>query len=175
MTQLTSKNPATGEVIEVLETTPPESLAVIFEKARAAQSRWSVVSPKKRAELLFQTREVLLNHVDDCAELISNENGKPPFEAMINELLPSADMLTYFGKKAPKLLRDKSIKLVMMKHRKSYLQYWPLGVVAVISPWNYPFFLPFADILTALVTGKRRRIQAERSHTPHRIENSVSL
>ena len=41
----------------------------------------------------------------------------------------------------------------MMHHRSSYLNHWPLGVVAVISPWNYPFFLPLGDIVMALVWG----------------------
>ena len=40
-----------------------------------------------------------------------------------------------------------------MKHRKSYLNFWPVGVVLVISPWNYPFLLPFGDIVMALVAG----------------------
>lgn len=153
MAKLASRNPATGELIRELELTSVEDLPSIFARARQAQIYWATLPLKERAQYLLQLREVLLNQVDDVVELISLENGKPKFEAMVNELLPCVDMLTYFAKKAPKLLRNKSIPLTLMKHRKSYLHHWPLGVVTVISPWNYPFLLAFADIIMAAVSG----------------------
>ncbi|HUP57973.1 MAG TPA: aldehyde dehydrogenase family protein, partial [Bdellovibrionota bacterium] len=153
MGTLISRNPATGETIQELETTRPEDLPAIFERARAAQVQWAALTPKKRARYLFQLRETLLNQVDSISETIAEENGKPKFEAMANELLPSVDTLTFFAKRSPRILRDRHIQLQLMRHRRSYLNYWPLGVVAVISPWNYPFLLPFADIIMALVAG----------------------
>jgi succinate-semialdehyde dehydrogenase/glutarate-semialdehyde dehydrogenase len=153
MPTLISRNPATGETIQELEKTPLEALPEIFSRAQAAQQHWNALGTKKRSEYLLQLRETLIDHADSLIELITRENGKPPFEAMANEIIPSADILTYFAKKAPSLLSDHSIPLRLMKHRKSYLNYWPVGVVAVISPWNYPFLLPFADIIMALVTG----------------------
>ena len=86
-------------------------------------------------------------------EPLDIENGKPKFEAMANELLPSVDTLTYFAKHAPAFLKDRRIPLQLVRHRKSYVNYWPLGVVAVISPWNYPFLLPFVAIVMALAAG----------------------
>src|SRR4051812_38009647 len=109
MPQLISRNPATGEILKELEMTPVHELPTIFERARAAQMKWAAVSPKKRAFYLIQLRETLINHVDELADLISKENGKPRFEAMANELLPSVDMLTYFAKRTPLLLRDRPI------------------------------------------------------------------
>lgn len=153
MAQLISRNPATGETLRELEMTPISDLPRIFEQARAAQVKWAALSPKKRARYLIYLREALLNHVDELADLISRENGKPRFEAMANELIPSVDMLGYFSRRTPKLLRDHTIPMTLMKHRKSYLNYWPLGVVAIISPWNYPFLLPFGEILMALAAG----------------------
>jgi succinate-semialdehyde dehydrogenase/glutarate-semialdehyde dehydrogenase len=153
MAKLQSRNPATGEVLEEIDITPPEELPAIFERARVAQKAWAALPVKKRARYLLLLRETLINHVDDLVDTISKENGKPKFEAMMNELFPSVDSLTYFAKRAPKLLRDRKIPLVLMKHRKSYLNYWPLGVVAIISPWNYPFMLPFCEMLMALVAG----------------------
>ena len=153
VTQWISRNPATGETIQEWHGTPIEQLPEIFERARAAQQHWATVPVNKRALFLLQLREAIINQVDDLVDLISKENGKPQFEAMANELLPSVDMLTYFAKKSPKLLQDRIIPLTLMKHRKSYLNYWPIGVVAVISPWNYPFLLPLGEILMALVAG----------------------
>lgn len=153
MATIISRNPATGQVLRELESTPPETLPAIFERARAAQTHWANLTPRRRAAKLLLLRETILNRADALAELIAQENGKPRFEAMINELLPSLELLTYFAKEAPELLRDHPIPMGLMKHRKSYLNYWPMGVVAVISPWNYPFLLPFGEIAMALVAG----------------------
>jgi succinate-semialdehyde dehydrogenase/glutarate-semialdehyde dehydrogenase len=153
MNTISSKNPATGQLIEEVELTPIESIPEIFSRARSAQKYWANISLKKRSAYLIQLREVLIQRADELIDLISSENGKPHFEAMTNEIIASVDMLTYFAKKAPRTLRDKRIPMELMKHRRSDLNYWPLGVVAVISPWNYPFLLPFADIIMALVAG----------------------
>ena len=153
METLLSKNPATGEVIRQLDLTPLGTLPEIFQRARTAQEKWSALSPRKRAGALISLRETIINHIDDLATLISTENGKPRFEAMVNELFPSVELITYFAKHAPRILRDEVINLGLMKHRTSYLNYWPLGTVAVISPWNYPFLLPFGEIIMALAAG----------------------
>lgn len=153
MAKLISRNPTTGETIQELDATSIEDLPAIFARARLANKHWEATSLKKRSQYLLQLRETLLNHVDDLVQLISDENGKPRLEAMVNEVLPSVDTLTYFAKKTPKLLKDRTISLSLMKHRKSYLNYWPVGVVAIITPWNYPFLLPFAEILMALAAG----------------------
>jgi acyl-CoA reductase-like NAD-dependent aldehyde dehydrogenase len=153
MAQLISRNPATGETIQTLEMTPISDLPRMFERARAAQAQWSALTPKKRARQLLNLRETLINHVDELADLISRENGKPRFEAMVNELLPSVDMVGFFAKRAPHKLADHEIPMTLMKHRKSVINYWPLGVVAVISPWNYPFLLPWGEIVMALAAG----------------------
>lgn len=153
MNKLVSRNPATGDILKELETTRPEDLPKIFEQARSAQLLWQAVSIKKRSQFLLQLREVLLNHVDDTVQLISAENGKPAYEAMTNELLPCIEMLGHYAKKTPSLLQDRPIPMNLLKYRTSYLNYWPLGVVLIITPWNYPFLLPFANIVMALITG----------------------
>lgn len=153
MDTLISKNPATGETLREIPVTSLDQLPAIFENARAAQRAWGAQPVQKRSKHLLLLRETVLNHVDDLAALVAAENGKPRFEAMSNELLPCVDMLTYFAKRAPRLLRNHSIPLTLLKHRRSYINYWPVGVVAVISPWNYPFMLPFGEIIMALVAG----------------------
>ncbi len=153
MSTLISRNPATGEIIQEIQLTSVESMTEIFERAQSAQKQWANVPAKKRASYLLQLREVLVQRADELIDIISRENGKPQFEALSNEIIPSADLLTFFAKNAPRVLKDQRIPLVLMKHRRSDLNYWPIGVVAVISPWNYPFLLPFADIVMALVAG----------------------
>src|SRR5262249_45827699 len=99
MAKMIVKNPATGAVLKEIETTESSELPAIFERARAAQKVWGALSPKERATHLRQLRETVLNHVDDLAETISSENGKPRFEAMVNELFPSVELITYYARK----------------------------------------------------------------------------
>jgi len=151
--QIVSKNPATGEVLASLDATPIETLPALFERARQAQVAWALIGPRRRADFLFQLRETLIHRLDDCADLITREAGKPKMESLINDLFPSVELLTHFANRGPRLLADKRIHLRLLRHRKSILNYWPLGVVVVISPWNYPFMLPFGDIVMALMAG----------------------
>lgn len=136
---LTIKNPASGKVLRELPEFDPALLPEAFMRARAAQRDWAKLSVRKRARYLIQLREILIAHADEVIDLLSQENGKPRFEALANEILPVCDTLTYFAKVAPKLLRDRNIKLGLMKHRRSTINYWPMGVVAVISPGITPF------------------------------------
>jgi acyl-CoA reductase-like NAD-dependent aldehyde dehydrogenase len=153
MAKLLCRNPATGELIRELETTPTEALPLIFEKAQKAQKAWALRSLKDRASVLLDIRETMINQADALVETLVTENGKPRVEALANEIFTCIDMATFFAARGPKALRDRSISLRLMRHRKSYLNYWPLGVVLVISPWNYPLMLPFGDILMALMAG----------------------
>lgn len=153
MSKLICRNPATGETLREIDTTPIESLPEVFARARQAQQIWAQRRPKERASVLLDLREGLISQADEFVEILVKENGKPRLEALANEVVPCVDLLTYFAGCAPRALRDHPIPGRLMRHRKSYLNYWPVGVVLVISPWNYPLLLPFGDILMGLVTG----------------------
>jgi acyl-CoA reductase-like NAD-dependent aldehyde dehydrogenase len=100
-------------------------------------------------------QEILARRAEALAEIIHDENGKPAFEALTCEILPALDLLKYYRKIAPKKLKDRSIQMEnpFLRYRRSEFNYWPLGTVAVISPWNYPFFLAFGDIAVAILAG----------------------
>ena len=66
---LISRNPATGETLKELPVTTKESLGEIFTQARTAQQIWAAFSLRRRARVLFQIREALLNHLDELIEL----------------------------------------------------------------------------------------------------------
>lgn len=153
--QLISKNPKTGEVLKTFPKTPQQDLAGIYSKAAAAQKSWSQVSLKQRIRKCRQLREIMIQKMDDIARTIHLENGKPEFEALTFELLPSVDLVTYYCGIAKNELKDKKIKIQnpFMRYRSSKIVYQPIGTVLVISPWNYPFFLAFGDLLVAVLTG----------------------
>lgn len=152
---ISSLSPLDGKPVGSVPVTPIDTLPEIFQAAREAQGKWAAVSVRRRAQSLLDIRETLINHVDDLADLIHRENGKPRFECLSNDLYPCVELLTYFGKNAPRILKNKKLKISnpLLLHRESYLQYWPKGVVAIISPWNFPFMLPFAEIVMAIAAG----------------------
>lgn len=153
MDTIISRNPATGAIMKTFNQTPVEDIPAIVQRARQAQQAWADMRPNDRRRYFINAREYILDNIDSIADLICQENGKPRFEAIVNDILPALDLLSQYSKRAPALLRDKSISLKFMHHRRSYLNFWPKGVVAIIAPWNYPFSIPFGEITLGLLAG----------------------
>lgn len=149
------RNPSTGETLAELAQTPIASLPEIFARAARVQKKWAAQRLKHRAQALIDLKETLIDQSDAIIDLIHRENGKTKVEAITMELVGALELLGYFADRAPELLRDRPIPIgnPILAHRKSVLGYWPLGTVAVISPWNFPFLLPFGEIAMALVAG----------------------
>lgn len=125
------------------------------QRAHSAQPMWESLGFKRRGQLMMKLRRVIFQRMDELASLVSKENGKPIIEAISHDIMPTMDLITWFAKKAEKLLKRETLKLgkwSLMGHR-SHLEYYPYGVVAVISPWNFPFSIPMGGIVTALMAG----------------------
>lgn len=155
MSIIVSRNPRNGSVLKEIQKTPLEEMPRIFERAAKAQLLWSKISVKQRARKMIHVREVICRRLDEIARTINLENGKPEIEAITSELIPSIELLAYYAKLAPKKLKDHEIRFrnPFMSYRRSLIAHQPIGTVAVISPWNFPFWLSFGDIACALLTG----------------------
>lgn len=153
--KIQSINPAT---LEVLGEVPVFSKNDVFQAvaaARWAQSQWHQIGFKKRAEYILKARDVLLRDCDAMAGLISQENGKPVIEAIGNDIMPVMDLMTYFAQNTHRLLRREKIRLGKwsLVGRCSHLEFYPFGVVGVISPWNFPLSIPLGEVVMALMAG----------------------
>lgn len=155
MDNLISRNPRSGEILKQFPVTKAQDLDQVFARAKRAQERWAKESVSTRAKKFLQLREVLVRKSESFAETIHLENGKPRVEAITTEIIPSLELLTYFAERAKKILKDRAIPLrnPLLVSRQSYLNYWPLGTVAVIAPWNFPLYLAFGDIALAVLSG----------------------
>ncbi len=153
--KLKSINPATLEVLKEIETTPVEEVFEISRKAQGAFKKWSATSIDERLKLLKRARDILYEDRDEIAKLITLENGKPILESYSMEIFPSLDLFDFYIKNARKILKPKKVRsqIPLFWLKKNYIHFEPLGVVAVISPWNYPLLLPIAPIISALVVG----------------------
>ena len=91
------------------ENVPIFSLPDVFmavQRARSAQPMWENLGFKKRGWLMMELRRIILRRMDEIAELISKENGKPVIEAISHDIMPTLDLITYFAKKSAKLLME---------------------------------------------------------------------
>ncbi len=100
-------------------------------------------------------RRIILSELDEIAGLVSRETGKPAAEATSMELAPALDLMQYFARKTATLLRPRriSVGLYWTMGRSSYEIYKPMGVVGIISPWNFPWATPLDEVVMALMAG----------------------
>src|SRR5438552_10759867 len=84
---------------------------------------------------------------------MAKETGKPVVESLSSEVLPVANLMDYFARKSAKLLRDEQFTLSVFRNKKSRIGFYPLGVVGIISPWNYPFSIPMGEVVMGLMAG----------------------
>src|SRR6185437_5233207 len=98
---------------------------------------------------------LVLTQLEEIAKLISRETGKPVTEAIAMEIVPTLDLMQFFAGKTKQLLKRKRIGLGQynLMARTSYIVYKPLGVVGIISPWNFPWATPLDEIVMALMAG----------------------
>jgi acyl-CoA reductase-like NAD-dependent aldehyde dehydrogenase len=153
--KLISYDPASGDEIGSAPAMMPEDVARAVGRAREAQSDWADLSFRDRGSVIMKARQILLSELDEIALLISRETGKPVAEAIAMELVPTLDLMQYFAHKTSSLLKSRSITVAQywIMGRSSYEAYKPLGVIGVISPWNFPWATPLAEVVMALMAG----------------------
>ncbi|MFO0736193.1 MAG: aldehyde dehydrogenase family protein [Labilithrix sp.] len=149
---LKSWEPATGELLGEVPITSPEDVLKTTLRARKAQAAWAVLPIEERAKRLFRFRDALVDRAEEIVDVITRECGKPRTDAL-TEVMIGVDQLTYYCNNASKILAPRELPLHLLRHKRSTLHYVPRGVVGIISPWNFPFVIPMADVFAALVTG----------------------
>ena len=153
--EIVSRDPATGEEIGRVPLTLPEEVARAVDRARAAQAAWAAKSFRERGRIVMNARRIVLKELEEIALLISRETGKPVAEAVSMELATSLDLMQYFARKTESLLQRERIGIGLYgwMGRTSYINYKPVGVVGIISPWNFPWATPLDEVVTALMAG----------------------
>ena len=119
------------------------------------QPAWAQLTLKDRARYMLRAADALLDEIDEIAELLVREQGKPRVEAYTMELLPTVDALHWVAKAGPKVLADEKVPMrqAFTASKSGHFSYEPIGVVGVIAPWNYPWSIPFGEVAIALMAG----------------------
>jgi succinate-semialdehyde dehydrogenase / glutarate-semialdehyde dehydrogenase len=143
-------NPATGEKIGTIPRMGAAETRRAIDAAAAALPAWAKKTAKERAAILRKWYDLMLAHQDDLAALMTAEQGKPLAESK-GEILYSASFIEWFGEEGKRLYGDiipghQPDKRIMVLRQ-------PVGVVAAITPWNFPSAMIARKVAPALAAG----------------------
>src|SRR6266404_5689255 len=152
---LPSINPATGEKLGYFEKTPPTALPQIVARARGAQAAWGRVPIGERCAPLRDLRDRIMAQRGALADAVVAESGKPRVEALFADIFVAVDTAAYLAKNAARLLSPERVPhhSTAAKGKSGKLTYEPLGVIGIISSWNYPLAIPMSQIIPAVAAG----------------------
>ena len=147
-------SPVTGERLGEYTIAGQETVDAAVARARTAFPGWRDTPLEVRLEAINRGRHVLAEHGDAYARKIAADTGKPIIEALMFELAVIPLFLDHYLKRAPKLLtRRKVATPLALPGKTSYIEYFPRGVIGIISPWNFPFQLSVLPMISALIGG----------------------
>ena len=144
--------PATGAKIADLPQSDTADIEHAFATARRAQREWAKVSVRERVAVLRRFHDLVLAEQDVILDIVQTETGKSRVHAF-DEVGDVAVNARYYAAQAQRLLAPRSARGVLPVLTRVEVRHRPKGVVAVISPWNYPLALAVSDALPALAAG----------------------
>ncbi|MFI5062711.1 MAG: succinic semialdehyde dehydrogenase [Streptosporangiales bacterium] len=144
--------PATGDVLGYVPRGTAEDVGAAADAARRAQRGWGPRSATEAPGVLLRFATLLLDRQDEVLDLIQLENGKARRHAF-EEIIDVAQVSRYYARTALRYLQPHRRAGAFPALTQTWEQHHPKGVVAVISPWNYPLTLGISDALPALAAG----------------------
>lgn len=150
-----SYNPSNNKIIGESPLNNAQELIQIISESREAQIEWGKIPVKERSKKILKIKKYLINNMDEISQIISDDNGKVRIDALATEIIPSIVATKYYSKNAPKFLKQKRIpnSSIALMNKRSFIRYEPFGVIGIISPWNYPFSIPYSEVIMALIAG----------------------
>lgn len=143
-------NPATGKIIAELASDSRAEAKIKLEALRQGQKVWAESPVKERLACIVRFGELVLQNIDELALILTNETGKP-IQQSRNEINGAQNRIDHLKKYAEKWLADEVLVDSGATHEK--IRYEPLGVIANISAWNFPYNVGYNVFLYALVAG----------------------
>lgn len=143
-------NPVNQEIIGHVPNCGADETNVAINAAAAAQKKWQKYPAKEKASILRNFYDLLCSNQDDLAKILTYEQGKPLAEA-IGEIAYSASFIEWFAEEAKRVYGD--LIPGHMHDRRTLVIKQPVGVVASITPWNFPSAMLARKVGPALATG----------------------
>jgi acyl-CoA reductase-like NAD-dependent aldehyde dehydrogenase len=145
-------NPASHSVIREIEEETPASLRRKYEEAREAQPLWAAIPGTERLAAIRRFRELLETHAASLADTLTEEMGKPIKQSR-SELAGVLARIDFFLEHTQSTLADETVLDDPGEKLTERISHEPLGVIANISAWNYPYFVGSNVFVPALLAG----------------------
>lgn len=146
-------DPRTGALIAVVPDQGADEVRAAVARARAVAAPWAALTYDERRRHLLRVRDRLLDRAEEIVGIICSETGKQRAEAVTTELMAVCETIDYYARHGERFLRTERVGPGTLVHKTAWKRYEPMGVVGVISPWNYPFALSMTPVVTALFAG----------------------
>jgi succinate-semialdehyde dehydrogenase / glutarate-semialdehyde dehydrogenase len=150
--RVTAVEPFTGRPLAEIPVSVPDDVAAAFQAARQSQEAWALRTVEERARIVGRIHDVILDRQSTIADVVQAESGKARRDAF-EEIGDVALAARYAAVRGPRLLRDRRRLGLVPGLTMAIEVRHPVGVVGVISPWNYPLTLAISDSLPAFVAG----------------------
>jgi succinate-semialdehyde dehydrogenase/glutarate-semialdehyde dehydrogenase len=147
--------PATGKRLAALKEHDLSHVKAAVHTAREAQKAWAETPLRERQARVRRMGRVIVERVDQIAEVISRSTGKTRMDALAGDVFPGSLMASYYARIAPRVLNPRTLgrSSIMFFNKVSRLTRVPFGVIGIISPWNFPFGIPLHEVIPALLSG----------------------
>ncbi len=146
------RTPLTGEPLATVPLSSTGDVAVAVQAAAAAQRGWSRIPAARRAQVFLRLHDLVLEHQSELLDLVQLESGKARRHAF-EEIMDVAVVSRHYGRRGPAYLRPRRRPGALPLLTEAVQLRHPLGVVGIVSPWNYPLSLAVTDAIPALVAG----------------------
>jgi len=146
-------DPRSAKLLAIVPDMNAADVRAAVARARSVAAPWAALSFSDRAAHVLTVRDRLLDRAEQLVEVICAETGKQRAEAVTTELMAVCETIDWYVRHGERLLRSRSVAPGTMAHKTARVHYEALGVVGVISPWNYPFTLSMTPLVTALLAG----------------------
>ncbi len=140
----------------------------VIANARQAQKKWAKLSFDQRKTYIKKMRAYIVKNADSMVEVLCQDTGKARIDALADEVLSCAFACRWYANNAKKVLRPRKLKnsIPIMFHKNNVIIRPALGLVGIISPWNYPLAIPFGEIVMGLMAGNALLVKTSYEVTP---------
>ena len=146
------EQPFTGAPLASVPRCTPEDARAAVDAARAAQAQWKATSFAERKRILLRFHDLVLERREEVLDLLQLESGKARRHAF-EEVLDVAITSRYYANTAERHLKSHRVRGALPLLTATWEHRHPVGVVAIIAPWNYPLTLGISDAIPALAAG----------------------
>lgn len=145
--------PADGAALGEFTAASAEDVQAAVARARVVQREWAGTTVRHRQQLMAAALKHFLAERERFVEVIRGETGRSELDTLMMEVFAACDCMHFYGRRAHKVLQDRSVGLHLLRMKKAKVVARPLGVIGIITPWNGPFILSLNPTVQAVLGG----------------------